>query len=226
GEEGLTLDERWREHWLPRPIWYNLHTNSPSVITELSDVKYPKDSPWVLSAHRIQTHVRAFASFHGLNSNDDTNVTAYATRVERLDKAPGSPTWTLTLRRLERLPETRRIKATWWSEEFDAVVVATGPYTMPHVPDIKGLVKWSQFTDANGEYSVYHSQKYRRPEGYAGKEHDSYSSFQIRSLRRFPDRTEFIPEIASFEPISSFNDGIRDKTITLTNGTVLSGIDQ
>ena len=40
GDEGLTLSERWREHWLPRPVWDSLHTNSPAVITELKDVPY------------------------------------------------------------------------------------------------------------------------------------------------------------------------------------------
>ncbi|KAJ7750164.1 hypothetical protein B0H14DRAFT_2636235 [Mycena olivaceomarginata] len=29
GDDGLTLDFRWREHWRPRPVWYNLFTNPP-----------------------------------------------------------------------------------------------------------------------------------------------------------------------------------------------------
>ena len=43
GDEGLTLDERWREHWQPRSIWNSLHTNSPAVITGLAEVPYPPD---------------------------------------------------------------------------------------------------------------------------------------------------------------------------------------
>lgn len=43
GDEGLTLDERWREHWAPRPVWDSLHTNSPAVITEMPDVPYLPD---------------------------------------------------------------------------------------------------------------------------------------------------------------------------------------
>ena len=43
GDEGRTLDERWREHWAPRPVWDSLHTNSPAVITELTDVPYLPD---------------------------------------------------------------------------------------------------------------------------------------------------------------------------------------
>ncbi|PBK68327.1 hypothetical protein ARMSODRAFT_1019896 [Armillaria solidipes] len=57
GDGGLSLDERWREHWLP-------------LITELPDVPYLPDHPWVIPAHTIQAHVRAYTSLHKLNVND------------------------------------------------------------------------------------------------------------------------------------------------------------
>lgn len=72
------------------------------------------------------------------------------------------------MRKLERLPETNQIKAKWWTEEFDSVVIATGPYVAPHVPDIAGLADWSKISDA-GQHSVYHSQSYRRPDRYQNK---------------------------------------------------------
>lgn len=130
--------------------------------------------PWVISNHVIQRHVRAYASLHNLNVGDypllssAPPVTAYSTRVEKLEKLESTHTWKLTLRSLERLSETNRIKTQWWTEEFDAVVIATGPYVSPHVPNIKGLVDWSQVKDA-GRFSVYHSQSYRRPERYENK---------------------------------------------------------
>ncbi|KAJ7839026.1 FAD/NAD-P-binding domain-containing protein [Mycena olivaceomarginata] len=174
GEEGVSLEDRWKEHWQPRPLWDSLHTNSPAVITELPDVPYLPDTPWVISNHVIQRHVRAYASLHNLNVGDypllssAPPVTAYSTRVEKLEKLESTHTWKLTLRSLERLSETNRIKTQWWTEEFDAVVIATGPYVSPHVPNIKGLVDWSQVKDA-GKFSVYHSQSYRRPERYENK---------------------------------------------------------
>ncbi|KAJ7136167.1 FAD/NAD-P-binding domain-containing protein [Mycena epipterygia] len=278
GDEGITLEDRWKEHWQPRPVWNNLHTNSPAVITELPDVPYTADTvfkfvdhrvlltdsifqPWVLSNHIIQRHVRAYASLHNLNSNDyptvssSPRVTSYSTRVEKLEKINSTQTWKLTLRRLEHLPENKQIKAEWWTEEFDAVVVATGPYVSPHVPDIAGIVDWSKATNA-GRYSVYHSQSYRRPEGYHNKTvlivgasvsaseiardiapytqriiasirpHDNLHPFQLRSLRRFPDVTEFFPEIARFEPLAAHDKGIKGGSIHLVNGTVLQGIDE
>jgi cation diffusion facilitator CzcD-associated flavoprotein CzcO len=95
-------------------------------------------------------------------------VTSYSTRVEKVEKDAETHTWVLTLRRLERLRESERIVAEWWTETFDAVVLASGPYTAPHVPDIDGIVDWSQATE-DGHYSMYHSQSYRHPERYTNK---------------------------------------------------------
>ncbi|KAJ7505589.1 FAD/NAD-P-binding domain-containing protein [Mycena galericulata] len=261
GEEGISLEDRWKEHWQPRPLWDNLHTNSPAVITELPDVPYGPDTPWVLSNHDIQRHVRAYASFHNLNSNDypfrstEPQVTSYSTRVEKSEKIHSTQTWRLTVRKLTRLPETSEIKAQWWTEEFDAIVDGGGPYASAHVPDIRGIIEWSKVTE-DGRHSIYHSQSYRRPERYQNKTilvvGASVSASEIareigpyvgriivstrppknqypgilRSFRRFPDNAEFVPEIAHFEQLDQFDQGIQAGKIHLVNGTVLHGIDE
>ncbi|KAE9402321.1 FAD/NAD-P-binding domain-containing protein [Gymnopus androsaceus JB14] len=172
-DDDLTLDHRWREHWQPRSIWNSLHTNSPAVITELKQAPYPPDHSWVISAHTIGAHVRAFASIHKLNANDESSVHSYSTRVEKLSKGQDGNGWTLTLKNLKKLEEPARLKATWWTEDFDAVFVATGPYTSPHVPEIDGLQEWTNVHAVDSEeesrFSVYHSRVYRRPERYTGK---------------------------------------------------------
>ncbi|KAJ7722981.1 FAD/NAD-P-binding domain-containing protein [Mycena metata] len=260
GDGGLTLKHRWTEHWRPRPVWYNLFTNSPKVSTELPDVSYDPGTPWVLSHHTIQRHVRSYAAHHCLNSND------------YCPKTPGAPrtqTWVLTLRRLERLPESNRIYEEWWTEKFDAVVLASGPYTFPHVPEIEGIVDWSKAKEGD-QFSIYHSQVYRRPERYAGKvrwniylrmydaddrviqktvlivgasvsaseiardlspfAHRIIASVRapkvpgpprLRSLSRFPNITEFVPEITSFEPLNTHAEGIRSGRIHLINGSII-----
>ncbi|KAI0691902.1 FAD/NAD-P-binding domain-containing protein [Cytidiella melzeri] len=171
GDDNLSLDERWREHWQPRSVWNSLVTNSPTVITGLKDVPYPPDQPWVVDTHTISAHVRAYASIKKLNANDNSSVHQYSTRVEDMQKNGSS--WTLTLRHMKRLEEPDRLKVTYRTEDFDAVVVATGPenFASPHVPEIDGLLQWSKArsSDAPSGYSVYHSRVYRRPEQYAGK---------------------------------------------------------
>ncbi|KAJ6504771.1 FAD/NAD-P-binding domain-containing protein [Mycena vitilis] len=252
GDDGIPLDE-------------SLHTNSPKVSTELPDVKYDPESPWVLSHHAIQRHVRSYASHHCLSSIDHcpstpdaVPVASYSTRVERVEKNEEAHTWVLTLRRLKRMQESERILEEWWTETFDAVVLAAGPYTAAHVPDIDGIVDWSKAKEGGqgGQYSVYHSQSYRHPERYAGKTvlivGASVSASEIardihpfahriiasirpptnhdggrqRSLARFPNTTEFVPEIASFEPLKKHTAGIQQGKIHLIDESIVQGIDE
>ncbi|KAJ7028600.1 FAD/NAD-P-binding domain-containing protein [Mycena alexandri] len=258
GDDGLTLDDRWREHWQPRPLWDSLHINTPKVSTELPDVKYDPDTPWVVSNRAVQRHLRSYASHHCLNSNDHCPATAsappatvYSTRVEKVEKNMEAHTWVLTLRRLERLHESHRIVAKWWTETFDAVVLATGPYTAPHVPDIDGIVDWSKATEGAIQRisltgipassatvlivgaSVSASEIARDLGFFAHRiiasvrpANDSMPSMRQLDLSRFPNITEFVPEIAFLEPLSGHCNGIRSGKIHLINGSVLQGIDE
>ncbi|KAJ7143904.1 FAD/NAD-P-binding domain-containing protein [Mycena epipterygia] len=256
GEDGVGLDDRWKEHWQPRPVWYDLHTNSPASITELPGIKYAAKTPWSVSVHDVQRHVRAYASLHGINSNDisgsssSLRTAAYSTRVENIQKCNATSTWTLTLRHLERLPESKRIKVHLWAEDFDAVVIATGLHTTPYVPAIEGIGNWSNAMQ-HGRHSMYHSQSYRHPERYSGKTvlivgasvsatdiARSIAPFthrliaSVRPNRRrdaygldilfgFPDKAEIVPEISSFEPLNGNDIGISAGKIRLINGTVI-----
>jgi pyruvate/2-oxoglutarate dehydrogenase complex dihydrolipoamide dehydrogenase (E3) component len=50
-------------------------------------------------------------------------------------------------------------------QDFDAVVVATGTFNAPNIPNIPGLVGWSQRFPG----SILHSREYRHPEMFANK---------------------------------------------------------
>jgi cation diffusion facilitator CzcD-associated flavoprotein CzcO len=47
-------------------------------------------------------------------------------------------------------------------QEFDSVVVASGHYHSPNVPDIPGLKEWK----SRWPERVSHSKTYRRPEDF------------------------------------------------------------
>ena len=83
----------------------------------------------------------------------------YNTTVEQARK--DNQNWVLTLRKGD---ETSK-QDDWWQEEFDAVVVASGHYSIPYIPDIPGLVEWDQRYPG----SVQHSKHYRFAQDYAGK---------------------------------------------------------
>ena len=124
--------------------------------------------PWAIPNRLILRNIRQYASSVGLNSNDEehTNVTSYSTRVEKIQKFPGTKEWVLTLRKLELLPHSNgKIRAEWWTETFDAVVVSAGRYDAPWVPDIPGLSNWAR----SHPDEIYHSRNYRSPKDHVGK---------------------------------------------------------
>jgi len=51
------------------------------------------------------------------------------------------------------------------TETFDAVIVASGHYDDPFVPDIAGLEAWNSTLPG----SISHSKFYRQPEVFTGK---------------------------------------------------------
>ncbi|KAJ3550208.1 hypothetical protein NM208_g97 [Fusarium decemcellulare] len=65
------------------------------------------------------------------------HLVEFNTSVELAEKVGNE--WVLTLRK--DLPD----KPTnyWWQETFDAVIVASGHYSLPHIPDIPGLVEYN-----------------------------------------------------------------------------------
>ncbi|KAI1621762.1 hypothetical protein EDD37DRAFT_652122 [Exophiala viscosa] len=83
----------------------------------------------------------------------------YNTTVEKAIKE-GSK-WVLTLR--QSLPGGEHNY--WWQEKFDAVVVASGHYSIPRFSPVPGLAEFAQ----NHPDVVEHSKTYRGPERYRGK---------------------------------------------------------
>jgi thioredoxin reductase len=90
-----------------------------------------------------------------------SSMISYNTTVELASKDESTGTWTLTLRK----PIEGKNEDYWWSESFDAVVVATGHYIVPFIPSIPGL---TEFAESNPGV-VIHSKQFRDRESYCGK---------------------------------------------------------
>lgn len=82
------------------------------------------------------------------------------TTVEDVTSLPGQR-WRLTLRKHDVL---RRVDV-WWTEDFDALVIANGHYSVPYVPPVDGL---DAYLD-NFPGRVVHAKHYRSPAVYAGQ---------------------------------------------------------
>ncbi|KAF8589248.1 FAD/NAD(P)-binding domain-containing protein [Ramaria rubella] len=165
GDDGISLSHRDRDHWLPRPIWKGMTTILPSAITQLPNIDYEEEAPWVLPQLAVQRHVRQYASAQALSPIDDTDF-PNVTCMEHASSVSDSSKWQLVLRKLTQVETDGHhgLHAKYWTEEFDAVVVATASYDAPHVPPIKGLSEI-----ARKSKQIYHSRSYRRPERVSGK---------------------------------------------------------
>ncbi|KAF2790396.1 dimethylaniline monooxygenase [Melanomma pulvis-pyrius CBS 109.77] len=90
------------------------------------------------------------------------HLVTFNTTLERLQKKNGK--WELTLRRSGVLYRGKR-QDYWWIETFDAVVIASGHYNIPFIPQIPGLAEFHKaFPD-----KIEHSKAYRSRDNYVGK---------------------------------------------------------
>ncbi|OBR03378.1 Thiol-specific monooxygenase [Colletotrichum higginsianum IMI 349063] len=70
--------------------------------------------------------------------------------------------WKLTLRQSDPASSTD----SWWEERFDALVVASGHYSVPYIPPTPGL---AAFAASRPPGSVIHSKHYRGRAAYLGR---------------------------------------------------------
>ncbi|KAJ6493974.1 hypothetical protein C8R47DRAFT_1012275 [Mycena vitilis] len=240
---------QWREHRGPKPVWQSLESNAPAPIQQITELPWPPGTPWHLPHRTLARYLRAFASFHGINSNDRSSDIAYNTRVElvekRYDETGQERGWRLTLKRLERIG-LNSTKATWWTEDFDALIVATGRYNAPNIPAISGLETWAQKLP----HTITHSRQYRQPQPFTNetvlvvggatsgveisRELNHYAKKIYQSVRppnphlpyeagrvqlqRLPVNVSVVPEILRFHASNS--------SIELVDGTILLGVDR
>lgn len=85
-------------------------------------------------------------------------LVSYGTTVERAEKVGAE--WLVTLRG----PGAGALDR-WWTETFDAVVVASGHFNVPWLPEVEGLEEFERVRPG----SVLHSKMFRGRDDYRGK---------------------------------------------------------
>ncbi|KAJ3551316.1 hypothetical protein NP233_g13102 [Leucocoprinus birnbaumii] len=160
---------QWRRaHRAPRAIWKSLFTNTAAPLQQIRGFSWPDGTEWAVPQAKVGRYLRSFASWNGINTNDNSEDISYNTRVElveeRVESTGKQVGWTLTTKRMD-VAESGLTKVTWDRQDFDAIVVASGQYNSPNIPDIEGLQSWATFSPSN----ISHSRQYRHPEEYVGK---------------------------------------------------------
>ncbi|KAF2847079.1 flavin-containing monooxygenase FMO [Plenodomus tracheiphilus IPT5] len=94
-----------------------------------------------------------------VHRNGYEKLVSYNTTVELAEKV--GEEWRLVLRR----PSNTVGEDEWWEERFDAIVVASGHYTVPYIPKIEGLEDFERARPG----SVKHTKMFRGRDAYKGK---------------------------------------------------------
>ena len=148
-------------------VYPHLETNIDSKVMEYStELIEETKSPLSIQRHGNDTPFRHHSTIQKyveglLDRNGYQDLVEYNTTVEKVEKLTEKGPWRVTLRR----EEPDRNRDYWWSEDFDAVLVANGHYTVPFIPIIDGLAEFAKAYPG----SVEHSKGYRGPEKYRGK---------------------------------------------------------
>ncbi|KAJ5111232.1 hypothetical protein N7532_001767 [Penicillium argentinense] len=158
-----------QDRFTDSPVYPGLETNVDAGVMSYSQEPIPMiRSQWSIDRHGPETPFRHHAVIRKYIEDlfiekGHHGLVQYNTTVERAVKEPSSQKWVLTIRRREvvdGIPSDY-----WWSEQFDALVVASGHYAVPFVPMISGLEEFA----ARYPGSVEHTKHYRGPGKYWGK---------------------------------------------------------
>ncbi|KAH7129078.1 hypothetical protein EDB81DRAFT_871743 [Dactylonectria macrodidyma] len=144
-------------------IHENLHSNIiPSIMSYTQEPFPDKLSDQTLAEYgpgapfRHHTTIRDWVEGIFTRSGHE-KLLELETTVEKAEKINGE--WILTLR---KVANSRNY---WWRETFDALVVATGHYSVPWFPEIPGLVEF----DKKFPGTILHSKHFRSGEVFKGK---------------------------------------------------------
>jgi cation diffusion facilitator CzcD-associated flavoprotein CzcO len=137
------------------PLYEYLETNIPKPLMQFSDKAFDEKLPLFPGHKDVQEYLERYAE-------DVRGLIRFNTAVKDVRPVPNESgseqeQWDVTTKYLHTGDET--------TQRYDAVVVANGHYTIPHVPSISGLASWAQRYPG----TVIHSKAYRRPQDYTGQ---------------------------------------------------------
>ncbi|KAH7379549.1 hypothetical protein BKA66DRAFT_138916 [Pyrenochaeta sp. MPI-SDFR-AT-0127] len=125
----------------------------PEERSQLSISKHGEDTPF-----RHHTVIQKYLASL-VNRNGYDKLVSYDTTVELAEKVGNE--WRLVLRKNGDV----RGEDEWWEERFDAVVVASGHYSVPYIPKIEGLEEFEKARPG----SVKHTKMFRGRDAHRGK---------------------------------------------------------
>ncbi|KAK3325848.1 FAD/NAD(P)-binding domain-containing protein [Apodospora peruviana] len=136
----------------PSPMYEVLHTNIPRSLMQFSDLAFPSDSLIFPTREHVQEYLVTYAQ-------DIRHLIRFSAQVQdvRLRQVDGRDQWYVDVLALGTGEVT--------TATYDAVVVASGHFSVTCIPEIKGLVS---FHEAHPRI-VTHSKLYRTSAAFVDK---------------------------------------------------------
>ncbi|MCJ1470722.1 hypothetical protein MMC07_009369 [Pseudocyphellaria aurata] len=208
------------------PMYDNLETNLPHFLMEYSDDQSLRNNQLFPDRESTLQYLKSYA-------NEIRHLVRFQTQVVEVlrETRNGKDSWQLRYRYLK----SGKVEM----GTYDAVVVASGHYSTPYVPEIRGISQWN----SNYPGTISHSKFFQRPQGFRDRKvliiGCSASGYDIsaqiapyckspvlisvRSDPPFssnPTTTICMPEIVEFLPPTQHNRAVR-----FLNGQIETEID-
>lgn len=147
-EQGDTVGGQWSADPRFSGVWPSMRTNTSRVMTAFSDLRHEPKTPVYPTNQTMRSYLGRYAE-----RLDLTPRIRLRTRVTEVARDPEGVGWIVRSERREGAA----------AERYDRVVVATGRFNRPFVPDVPGLDTFS------GDGGVSHAFAYKDPDRYRGK---------------------------------------------------------
>ncbi|OWA51249.1 putative Flavin-containing monooxygenase FMO GS-OX-like 2 [Hypsibius exemplaris] len=139
-------------------MYKNMRTNLPTDLMCLEGFPFPQGSRSYCDVQTVNNYLEGYAKHFHLSehiklSHRIVNIAPQIGDKENTRVAAIGPRWTVTYEDLQQSSET--------SEIFDAVLICTGKYHSPYIPEISGLKHYRG--------PILHSSEYRDPEQFRTK---------------------------------------------------------
>ncbi|KAG0155661.1 hypothetical protein PDIDSM_2834 [Penicillium digitatum] len=140
-----------REATFVSPIYDRLETNIPKELMRYSDQAFPLETQLFPKHWTVKQYLEEYATDVKGLIQLETQVLEVKLKDENLS------TWSITTKSLPTGIDR--------THTYDAVVVASGHFTVPNVPEISGIQTW----DASYPGVISHSKFFNSPEPFRGK---------------------------------------------------------
>jgi dimethylaniline monooxygenase (N-oxide forming) len=145
-EQGGKIGGQWTGDARYSGIWPSMRTNTSRVLTAFSDLQHEPFTNVYPTNQVIRAYLQRYAEGFNLIPHIRLNTT-----VQEIREEPDGPGWAIRFQTQDGETQTAT---------FSNVIVASGRYNKPMIPDVPGL---SSFTGAGG---VTHTFNYKEPERY------------------------------------------------------------